>query len=120
MAAPASAQFLAPVSRPEDEELEQSLRPRRLDEFVGQERVKEQLQIALQAARARGQERDPELLLHALLADELAEAARPQGLLELVLIRPGGGRQELRAHRDGPFLPASRTARAEERLTPPP
>ena len=48
-------QFLAPAMRPEEDELERSLRPRKLDEFVGQERVKEQLDIALQAARgARG------------------------------------------------------------------
>jgi Holliday junction DNA helicase RuvB len=32
---------------PEDAELERSLRPRRLDDFVGQERVKEQLGVAL-------------------------------------------------------------------------
>jgi Holliday junction DNA helicase RuvB len=47
----------------EDEELEQTLRPRRLDEFVGQERVKEQLAIALQAARARDEALDHVLLV---------------------------------------------------------
>jgi Holliday junction DNA helicase RuvB len=47
----------------EDEELEQTLRPRRLGEFVGQERVKRQLAIALQAAKARD-----EALDHVLLA----------------------------------------------------
>ena len=36
-------QFLAPALTPEDDEVERSLRPRRLDDFVGQERVKEQL-----------------------------------------------------------------------------
>ena len=55
--------FVAPVLDEDDEELEQTLRPRRLDEFVGQERVKEQLQIALTAAKARG-----EALDHVLLA----------------------------------------------------
>ena len=40
-------QFMAPALHPEEEETERSLRPRRLDEFVGQERVKEQLSIAL-------------------------------------------------------------------------
>ena len=49
-----SSQFLAPALRPEDEEVERSLRPRRLDDFVGQERTKEQLAIALDAAKARG------------------------------------------------------------------
>ena len=38
-------QFLAPVLASEDDELEQTLRPRRLADFVGQERVKEQLGI---------------------------------------------------------------------------
>jgi len=37
-----------------DTELDASLRPRRLDEFVGQARVKEQLQLVLDAARGRG------------------------------------------------------------------
>jgi holliday junction DNA helicase RuvB len=46
-----------------EEELEVSLRPQTLAEFVGQERVKEQLAIALDAAKARG-----EALDHVLLA----------------------------------------------------
>ena len=50
------------VLAPEEEELEGSLRPRRLDEFVGQERVKEQLAIALDAAKARGEAIDHLLL----------------------------------------------------------
>ena len=39
------SQFLAADLKPEDEEVERSLRPRRLDDFVGQDRIKEQLQI---------------------------------------------------------------------------
>ena len=53
----------AEVLGPEEEELERSLRPRRLDEFVGQERVKEQLAIALEAAKARGEALDHVLLV---------------------------------------------------------
>ena len=53
----------APLLAPEDDDLERSLRPKRLDDFVGQERVKEQLSIALTAASARG-----EALDHVLLA----------------------------------------------------
>jgi Holliday junction DNA helicase RuvB len=56
-------QFLAPVLADAEEEVERSLRPRTLSDFVGQERVKEQLQIALDAAKARG-----EALDHVLLA----------------------------------------------------
>jgi len=57
------SQFMAPALRPEEDEAERSLRPRRLDDFVGQERVKEQLSIALDAAKARD-----EALDHVLLA----------------------------------------------------
>jgi holliday junction DNA helicase RuvB len=58
-----TTQFLAPAVRPEEEDLEQTLRPRKLDEFVGQERVKEQLGIALEAARGRGEALDHVLLV---------------------------------------------------------
>ena len=58
-----SSQFLAPALRPEDEEVERSLRPRRLDDFVGQERVKEQLGISLDAAKAREEALDHVLLV---------------------------------------------------------
>ncbi len=58
-----STQFLAPVAEVEEEEIERSLRPRRLDEFVGQPRVKEQLAIALEAARARAEALDHVLLV---------------------------------------------------------
>jgi holliday junction DNA helicase RuvB len=51
------------VLAPDEEELDGSLRPRSLEEFVGQERVKEQLAIALAAAKGRG-----EALDHVLLA----------------------------------------------------
>ena len=51
------------VLAPDEEELDGSLRPRSLEEFVGQERVKEQLAIALEAAKGRG-----EALDHVLLA----------------------------------------------------
>src|SRR6185295_7817368 len=58
-----STQFLAPAVAPDEEELEQSLRPRRLTEFVGQERIKDQLAIALTAAKARAEALDHVLLV---------------------------------------------------------
>ena len=58
-----STQFLAPALQEGDDELERSLRPRRLAEFVGQERIKEQLSIALAATRARGEALDHVLLV---------------------------------------------------------
>jgi Holliday junction DNA helicase RuvB len=56
-------QFMTAVAEEADEELDRSLRPRTLADFVGQERVKEQLAIALAAAKGRS-----EALDHVLLA----------------------------------------------------
>ena len=53
----------APQAEPADEDFERSLRPRRLDDFVGQPAVKEQLAVFIEAAKARG-----EALDHVLLA----------------------------------------------------
>jgi Holliday junction DNA helicase RuvB len=58
-----ATQFLTPALRDDEEEVEQSLRPRRLDEFVGQARIKEQLSIALEAAKGRGEALDHVLLV---------------------------------------------------------
>jgi holliday junction DNA helicase RuvB len=57
-------QLLAPVLEDGAEDLvEVSLRPPSLAEFVGQPRIKEQLEIALHAARARGEALDHVLLV---------------------------------------------------------
>src|SRR5438093_10765710 len=56
-------QFLAPAVQPDEDELDRSLRPRKLDEFVAQERIKEQLAIALEATRTRGEALDHVLLI---------------------------------------------------------
>ena len=48
---------------PEDDDLEVSLRPRRLEDFVGQPRLKEQLTIALEAAKGRDEALDHVLLV---------------------------------------------------------
>jgi holliday junction DNA helicase RuvB len=45
-----------------DEELDRSLRPRRLEDFVGQPAVKDQLAVFVEAARARGEPLDHVLL----------------------------------------------------------
>ncbi|MCL6614260.1 MAG: Holliday junction branch migration DNA helicase RuvB [Firmicutes bacterium] len=54
--------IVAPRLRPEDLELEQTLRPRQLAEYVGQERVKESLGIFIEAARSRREALDHVLL----------------------------------------------------------
>ena len=50
------------AAAPPDEELDRSLRPRRLEDFVGQPGVKEQLAVFVEAARARGEPLDHVLL----------------------------------------------------------
>ncbi|HLH13851.1 MAG TPA: Holliday junction branch migration DNA helicase RuvB [Solirubrobacteraceae bacterium] len=57
-----AARIQTPYLVPEDE-LDRSLRPRRLEEFVGQQALREQLAVAIEAASARG-----EALDHLLLA----------------------------------------------------
>ena len=47
---------------PDDTEIEQSLRPRKLDEYIGQEKVKENLKIYIEAAKRRGESLDHTLL----------------------------------------------------------
>jgi Holliday junction DNA helicase RuvB len=46
----------------EDARIEASVRPKRLDEYIGQRRVKENIQIAIEAARSRGEALDHVLL----------------------------------------------------------
>jgi Holliday junction DNA helicase RuvB len=45
-----------------EDEFERTLRPRRLEEFVGQAQLKEQLAVAIEAAKARGDALDHVLL----------------------------------------------------------
>jgi len=59
----AEARIQTPGAVGAEDELDRSLRPRTLDDFVGQEGVREQLRVSLEAASARG-----EALDHVLLA----------------------------------------------------
>jgi len=54
----AAARIQSPAVAGGEEELDRSLRPRRIDEFVGQTQIKEQLGIFIEAARRRGQPLD--------------------------------------------------------------
>ena len=56
-------ELVATTALRDDEEIEGSLRPRSLAEFVGQERIKEQLAIGLEAAKGRGEALDHVLLV---------------------------------------------------------
>ncbi len=51
-------EITTPDILPEEQSAETTLRPSRLDEFVGQEQVKESLQIAIDAAKQRGDQLD--------------------------------------------------------------
>ena len=46
----------------EDEKIETSLRPRRLDDYIGQEKIKDQMRIYIEAAKSRGDALDHVLL----------------------------------------------------------
>lgn len=50
------------ASRVEDDAQDESLRPKRLDDYIGQDRIREQLQVAIQAATQRGEALDHTLL----------------------------------------------------------
>src|SRR3712207_8248248 len=60
---PGAERVQDPAPRALEDELDRALRPRRLADFIGQERVKDQLAVFIEAARARG-----EALDHVLLA----------------------------------------------------
>ncbi len=47
---------------PQEDALERALRPRRLDEYIGQEKIRDQLGIFIEAARRRGEALDHVLL----------------------------------------------------------
>ena len=58
----ADARIISPEPRTDDASLESSLRPRFIDDYIGQDRVKENLRIAITAAQKRGEPLDHVLL----------------------------------------------------------
>ena len=93
----ARSEITTPDVLPDERSAEASLRPSRLDEFVGQAKVKENLQIAIDAARGRGEPLDHALFfgppglgkttLAILLAKEMGVSIRTSS--GPVLERPG-------------------------------
>ncbi len=60
--APRHERIIEPEFSPEDVDLEYSLRPKTLNEYIGQDKVKENLKIYIEAAKARGESLDHVLL----------------------------------------------------------
>jgi holliday junction DNA helicase RuvB len=54
--------LIAAASSPQEEVLERALRPRQLEEYIGQEKIRGQLQIFIEAARRRSEALDHVLL----------------------------------------------------------
>src|SRR5256886_15218075 len=54
--------LISPKMSEEEQAIETSLRPRRLSEYIGQEKIKENLSILLEAARRRNEAVDHALL----------------------------------------------------------
>src|SRR5215213_398911 len=48
--------------RADEDAQDEGLRPRRLDDYIGQDRIREQLQVAIEAAKGRGEALDHTLL----------------------------------------------------------
>ncbi|MDH7601228.1 MAG: Holliday junction branch migration DNA helicase RuvB [Armatimonadota bacterium] len=58
----AESRVISPVRRDEDTELDISLRPRLLSEFIGRDKIKESLSVYIEAAQKRGEPLDHVLL----------------------------------------------------------
>lgn len=73
-------------SRAEEDAQDEGLRPKRLDDYIGQDRIREQLHVAIEAAKGRGEALDHTLLygppglgkttLAYVIANELGVAVR--------------------------------------------
>ena len=88
---------IAPGATREDDLVEASIRPKRLDDYLGQQPVREQLKIAIEAAKGRGEAMDHVLIfgppglgkttLSHVIANELGVNLRQTSGPVMVLLR---------------------------------
>ena len=93
----AGERLVTPARSDEDAQYDTGLRPRTLDDYIGQDRLRENLHVAITAARQRGEALDHVLLygppglgkttLAFVIANELGAAVRPTA--GPVIERPG-------------------------------
>ena len=81
-------ELMRPAADPVEAAEETTLRPRRLDEFVGQPRLKEHLEIVLGAARLRGQAADHLLFAGPPGLGKTTMAGQRSGLRRMAPARP--------------------------------
>ena len=104
--------LIGAIALPDDPEFDVALRPRTLDEFVGQERVKEQLTLLIDGARQRGEPVDHLLVsgppglgkttLGQIVANEMGAGFQPTS--GPALERPGDLAAILSSLEDGDVL----------------
>ena len=111
---PGAERLQTPDERGEDD-LDATLRPRRLEEFVGQEALREQLGVSIAAAGGGRLDGHRQLLAHRGLADELLEPAGAQRAVELVVGEQRGGGLDAVGH---PRAPRSALASSSSGVSP--
>ena len=61
-ASPPGERIISPAAAPQEDAIERALRPKRLADYVGQAKIREQLEIFIEAARKRSESLDHVLL----------------------------------------------------------
>ena len=73
-----------------EDAVDRAIRPRRLDEYIGQRAVREQMEIFLTAARGRAEPLDHTLIFGPLVVFNCTPISSAMMLASVVLPRPGG------------------------------
>ena len=81
-----SNRFVASTKNVSDSEIEQSLRPININDYVGQNKVKENLEIYIKAAKKRGEALDHVLLYGSLVLFTRRTLTIPLSIVKIELI----------------------------------